>query len=433
MLVQNDARSTNRGRLPDIELPANSFPENQDLSVIAPLATEQTEAPINATACPVCDSWGCRDVFSANNIPVLIGICGKTYEEARALPRGDVILSWCGNCGFLHNRLFDPNRVSYQPGYEVALHHSPTFVNFMEGVTTRLLKRFELQNKRILEIGCGDAYLLRMLADLGSNDCTGFDPTIASEGVELVGNGKIELIRDYFGPHCSVDADFICCLSVFENIAQPVQFLRNLRQQIGSQTPGIYFEIFNALQAIQRMETWSISYEQTNYFSRSSLSAAFEQAGFQVLEASECYEGDQYIFVDAVPAQESRIAVESESVVLPQELLEFARRHKEQTQFWSERMNDYRDFGRRVVVWGAGGKGLSFLNQLDSEGAVSYVVDINPDKQGQFIPGSAQQIVSPESLAEYQPETVILMNPLYEAEIRQQLTDLGISCELLTA
>ena len=398
----------------------------------ATIDTQET-FPANDCPCPVCDRDVCVDVFEAQGIPIHVGICGNTPDEARSLPTGDVVLSYCRGCGFLHNRLFDPAKLYYHPGYEVALHHSPTFRKFMEQVTTRLVSRYDLRNKRILEIGCGNAWFLRTLAELGDNDCVGYDPTLPTEGHEQLGNGSVELVRDYFGPQYSADADFICCLSVFENIPQPVQFLRVLREQIGELTPGIYFEVFNAFQAIAEKETWSINYEQVNWFSRQSLANAFLQAGFHVPDSGECYQGGQYVFVDASPSGTERGSLEMTSEQIPSDIREFAQHHRQQMREWTQRMTEYRQSGHRVVVWGAGGKGISFLNSLPTEGAVSYVVDINPDKHGTFIPGSAQEIVGPEYLREYHPETIILMNGLYESEIRDQLRDLNIDCELLIA
>jgi hypothetical protein len=61
------------------------------------------------------------------------------------------------------------------------------------------------------------------------------------------------------------------------------------------------------------------------------------------------------------------------------------------------------------------------------------VVDINPDKHGKYVPGSAQQIMAPEFIAEYQPDTIIISNPLYLQEISRQACSLGVSCDVLVA
>jgi hypothetical protein len=47
------------------------------------------------------------------------------------------------------------------------------------------------------------------------------------------------------------------------------------------------------------------------------------------------------------------------------------------------------------------------------------------------MPGSAQPIVSPESLAEDPPTTVVIMNVIYEPEIRSSLNSLGVTANIL--
>ncbi len=80
-----------------------------------------------------------------------------------------------------------------------------------------------------------------------------------------------------------------------------------------------------------------------------------------------------------------------------------------------------RQQGIRPVVWGAGSKGVSFLNVLGTSGVIDYVVDINPHKQGCYIPGTGQQVVSPNALADIKPQVVIAMNPLYTDEIEKMI------------
>ena len=406
---------------------------------VVPICQDAQSAPSllpNSCACPVCGGSKNVDFFEAQRLPVHVGIFGRTREEALRLPTGDVILSYCQDCGFIHNRVFDPKKLDYKPGYEVALHHSATFRKFMDGVAAHLMERFELHDKRIVEIGCGCAYFLRMLAELGGNDCIGFDPTVKSEGVQQVGAGSLELVRDYFGPQHTVDADFVCCLSVFEHIPNPGDFLHMLRSNLDGQEPAIYFEVFNARQAIHNQEIWSVHYEQVNYFSRQSLARCFGEAGFRILDAGACYEGGQYVFVEATPAESDAPGSHEspdEPGDVPEEIAAFADHHRARITEWTSRLDEYRQVGRRVVVWGSGGKGISFLNSLPTKDVIRYVVEINPDKHGQVIPGSGQEIVPPEFLADYQPQTIIITNALYEKEMKQRARELGVECEFLIA
>jgi ABC-type Fe3+-hydroxamate transport system substrate-binding protein len=89
--------------------------------------------------------------------------------------------------------------------------------------------------------------------------------------------------------------------------------------------------------------------------------------------------------------------------------------------------------GQRVGIWGTGSKGVTFLNSVPAARQIAYAVDINPRKQGMFVAGSGQKIVSPAFLVAYQPDVVIIMNPNYEAEISNQLAALGVTASVVAA
>jgi hypothetical protein len=63
---------------------------------------------------------------------------------------------------------------------------------------------------------------------------------------------------------------------------------------------------------------------------------------------------------------------------------------------------------------------------------IACAVDINPHRQGYFMPGTGHPIVGPEQLLEVRPDQVIVMNPIYRKEIGEQLRGLGLEPELLT-
>ena len=84
----------------------------------------------------------------------------------------------------------------------------------------------------------------------------------------------------------------------------------------------------------------------------------------------------------------------------------------------------------RVAVWGAGAKGATFLNMIDPNcELIEFAVDITPEKQGKFIPGTGHPIVSYESLRYV--DVVILMNPNYREECQKLLDDAGIKTRLV--
>jgi hypothetical protein len=62
---------------------------------------------------------------------------------------------------------------------------------------------------------------------------------------------------------------------------------------------------------------------------------------------------------------------------------------------------------------------------------IDCIVDINPYRQGKFIPGVAQEIRSPEVLKEYNPDEIILMNGIYTNEIQKMLDEMGVETTIV--
>jgi len=385
--------------------------------------------------CPACGEHGLTDVFRMPTQPSLVGRLYDRVEEARSAATGDVSLAFCHSCGLVHNRTFDPCVVDFAPGYEVSLAHSSTFVAFVDQLSRRLVERYELEGRRVLEIGCGGGYFMRLLARRGIGEGIGIDPTLRSSSSEQYGGARLSWVQGLFDPvsYRKPTPDFVCCLSVFESVSRPADFLTGLHHLLVDRKTPVYFEVFNAAHAFEQEETWSIHYEQSNYFDLSSFVGLFERCGFQILEAGPCYEGDQYLYVEAVPVMGAAGSADSERHALPGALRDFAEKHERTVHEWEARLNGLAEVGKKVVLWGTGGKGISFLNTVSAASLIHHVVDINPDRQGQHMPTTGQLIVPPEALVELRPDAVVITNPLYAGEIRDQVAALGLTVEFLAA
>jgi hypothetical protein len=78
-------------------------------------------------------------------------------------------------------------------------------------------------------------------------------------------------------------------------------------------------------------------------------------------------------------------------------------------------------------------KAVGFLSTLGiTDDRIPLVVDINPRKRDTFLPGTGQRIVSPDALVDYRPDAVILMNPVYRAEVQQALDARSLRPDLMT-
>ena len=61
---------------------------------------------------------------------------------------------------------------------------------------------------------------------------------------------------------------------------------------------------------------------------------------------------------------------------------------------------------------------------------IKYAIDINPKKQGKFLPLSAKRVYLPEKLKEIEGKiSVLIMNEMYEREICQNLDNMDVDAQ----
>jgi SAM-dependent methyltransferase len=323
--------------------------------------------------------------------------------------------------------------MEYTQRYDNSLDFSPAFQQFARGLAGRLIDTYGIRNKDVIEIGCGKGHFLSLLCELGQNRGTGFDPSYEGDRVQSPVADRISYLQDvYCERHTHHRGDLICCRHVFEHIPDPVPFLAMVARTIGERRQAVtYFEVPNVRFILRQLSVWDIIYEHCSYFSRESLSYVFRKCGFEILREDEAY-GGQFISVEVrlangVPAQPTP----SDLSELTEMVERFSEVVRARSRDWAARLEELK--GNRTAVWGAGAKAVSFLNMLAIGDTVPYVVDINPHNHGLHRAGTGQKIVPPEFLREFRPSRIILMNPLYRGEVREQLRQLGVEAEIIEA
>ena len=132
---------------------------------------------MNKYVCPVCDSKNIDIFIEIPDIPVYCNLLFSSRREAINASRSDIRLGFCNNCTHVYNYAFDPDLMDYTLEYENSLQFSPRFQEYATQLAADLVKRHQLYNKDIIEIGCGDGDFLALLCELGNNRGLGFDPS----------------------------------------------------------------------------------------------------------------------------------------------------------------------------------------------------------------------------------------------------------------
>lgn len=379
-----------------------------------------------ASECPAC---GARDVapcVTTPLLPVIANAFPSDRTRARAIPRVALELWACARCGHLFDAAFDPSRLVYDQGYETSLHHSAYFRAWAARLASRLSAALPERGGTVVELGCGRGEFLALFAR-DDRRCLGFDRSY--DGRQAPRAGLSIEAQDYDQTrHGALCADLVVCRHVLEHLPAPATLMEALRAAAAPRGT-IYVEVPNGLWTMQDGGIWDLVHEHCGCFTPRSLAALARRTGFAV-RALEIEYGGQFLCAElALDPREDRAKEPAVDTALAAHFADTLRAH---LRHWTERLARELDAGRRVAIWGAGTKGVTFVNALPRGTEIALIVDRNPHKQGRFVPGTGQRIVAPADLVAQPPDLVLVMNPLYRDEVAAELAALGIRCEVET-
>jgi len=387
--------------------------------------------------CPSCNAGGLETFYVQDNIPVHSVRLMRTRDEALGFPRGSLRLALCGGCGFITNTAYDPDPQDYAISYEETQGFSPTFRQWADDLAKRWVERYDLRGKQVLEIGCGKGEFLVSMVEHGIGRGIGIDPSFVPERVDSPAGERVSVIRDLYSERYShLVGDAVVCRHTLEHIDATGELVRLVRRSLeGRPDAAVLFELPDVLRVLHEVAFWDIYYEHCSYFTAGSLARLFRSSGFEILDLTLEFDG-QYILIEARPSdvpQPEPHEAEEDIVHVAEAVRGFVSGFELTRAHWRQRLESARADGRRAVIWGGGSKGVAFLTTLGIADEVEYVVDVNPYKQGMFMPGTGHEVVGPEFLREYRPDLVIAMNPIYLGEIGESIAALGVDAELVGA
>jgi SAM-dependent methyltransferase len=337
------------------------------------------------------------------------------------MARGTLALRLCRSCGFAFNAAFDGNLLDYGSAYDNTQTCSEAFRTYVDELVRELVEDRGVRGCRVVEVGCGKGGFLKKLIGFegAANSGLGFDPTYL--GPETALEGRVRFMRRFYDREAAQHpADVIVCRHVIEHIPEPLPLLRAVRSILGP-SPGarVFFETPCLDWILRHQVMWDFFYEHCSLFTAASLTTAFHRAGFAVRSVRHVF-GGQYLWLEA------GMAAETDEIPLapgrtPQLARSLACQQPATIASWRAHLDSHRP-NRKVAVWGAGAKGVTFCNLADPDcSAISCVVDMNPAKQGMYIAGTGHRIVAPEEPIVDSAAAVLVLNPNYTEEIAHRL------------
>ena len=322
-----------------------------------------------------------------------------------------------------------PREILFPSNYTYFSSYSSSWLQHSKAYAEKMISFLELnQTNLVVEIASNDGYLLQFFAN-SQIQVLGIEP---AEGVAKAAVAKgIPTRIEYFGELVALELakGKKPKLMIGNNVLAHVPDLHVLIDEQGL----ITFEFPHLLNLIKNCQFDTIYHEHYSYLSVSALTPLFAKYGLKIvtIEKLMTHGGSLRIYVAknssnwTVHESVKRI-IDEESRYDPREKdthsLIQSGTEKIKTDLLST-LTKYKREGKKISAYGAAAKGVTLLNFCKiGNDFLDYVIDLNPNKQGKFLPGSRIPIVDVKVLGINPPDILLILPWNLTREIKLQLS-----------
>ncbi|MCL1871588.1 MAG: class I SAM-dependent methyltransferase [Promicromonosporaceae bacterium] len=409
-----------------------------------PVLTAPAAVPVRAVsgppACRLCGA-------TLTHTFVDLGMSPPCERILRAdeLDRGETFyplhVRVCEQCLLVQLPAYLPADAIFDDDYAYYSSYSSSWVEharrFVDGAVDRL--GLTPEASFVVEVASNDGYLLQHVVARGIR-CLGIEPTANTAAaavergvptlVEFLGERTGAAVRAAHGP-----ADLVVANNVFAHVPDIVDFARGLRALVADDG-RVSIEIPHLQRLIEGNEYDTIYHEHFSYLTLLTTQRVLAAAGLTVVDVEELesHGGSLRTWSAPTAAVEAGRVTPSDAVarVLAAEAaagLHTVEGHAGFAAQVSQVRDDFVSFlvsarqaGKRVVAYGAPGKGNTLLNHCGVRAdLLEFAVDRNPYKHGRFLPGTHIPILPPSALDDARPDFVVIMPWNLRREISAQL------------
>ncbi|MBU4370168.1 class I SAM-dependent methyltransferase [Patescibacteria group bacterium] len=293
--------------------------------------------------CPICKNINTQFIYKFVDGPTMQNKLHLNFKSALKEKLAVVNLCGCNKCGFVFNTAFNKKNTEYSSIYDNTQDNSKYFQSYLIKLAKRLNKKYQLSNKKVVEVGCGKGHFIKILYNLGVKKIKGYDPSYLNYDQFI---DKL-VTKEFFNEkNINKKADFIICRHVLEHIQKPSQFITSIEKCLAN-NGVIYFEFPDLEWIIKNEAFFDFFYEHCNYFSKKSLLYLFSRLGLKNIVFSYGLNG-QYFQVEI-----SRNTSNNIKKIDPVNFDNISRFINKKIKYYKKITTEIKNF----IIWGGGGKG----------------------------------------------------------------------------
>ncbi len=342
----------------------------------------------------------------------------------------------CGKCFLVQLEEFEtPEQIFSDYAYFSS--YSSSWLEHSRRYSELMIERLGLdESSHVVELASNDGYLLQYFRER-QIPVLGIEPAANVAKVAL--QKGIPTLVEFFGVQTAQSlagessADLLLGNNVLAHVPDINDFVAGMK--ILLKPGGVITMEFPHLMSLIEQNQWdTIYHEHFSYLSFLTVSRVFEAHGLRLFDVDELptHGGSLRIYgchvedtekTDSNNARELRERERERGYELIDTYLDYSARVERDKRQILSFLIDLKQQGLRVVGYGAPAKGNTLLNYCGLRGDfIDYTCDLNPHKQGHFLPGSHIPIRSPDAIREDRPDVVLILPWNLKDEIVGQLS-----------
>lgn len=341
----------------------------------------------------------------------------------------------CGNCFLVQLEEFESPQHIFSD-YAYFSSYSSSWLAHCRAYADLMTSRLNLdESSHVVEIASNDGYLLQFFHEQ-QIQVLGIEPAANVAKVAL--QKGIPTLVEFFGRQAASSlagesaADLLLGNNVLAHVPDLNDFVAGMK--ILLKRGGVITMEFPHLMRLIEENQWdTIYHEHFSYFSFLTVSRVFDAHGLRLFDVEELptHGGSLRIFgchaddpekAETTAAAELRERERAAGYERIETYLAYGRRVEQDKRQILQFLIDLKQQGKRIAGYGAPAKGNTLLNYCGiGRDFIDYTCDLNPHKQGHYLPGSHIPILAPEAIMQDRPDVVLILPWNLKDEVAQQL------------
>jgi SAM-dependent methyltransferase len=313
--------------------------------------------------------------------------------------------------------------------------YSSSWLEHSRRYVEQMLERLSLgPGSQVVELASNDGYLLQFFRERGV-PVLGVEP--AANVAQVAVEKGIPTVVEFFGRESARGlaaerrADLLLGNNVLAHVPDLNDFVGGMKVLL-AEGGTITMEFPHLQRLIDEHQFDTIYHEHFSYLSFTTVQRVFAAHGLALFDVEELSTHGGSLRIYAAHEEEGRALSTAAAELLEREraaglttlepYLRFAESVVQSKLDMLSKLIELKREGRTIVGYGAPAKGNTLLNYcgIRSE-LIEYTTDLNPHKQGHYLPGTRIPIRAPDAIRETRPEYVLILPWNLKDEIMEQL------------